>query len=119
MKDYTQIETSSLTPEDALNDDEFKLKPQDVFEYVAIDKIILKSFADFMTVDEVGETMIWISKYCIDKLEPQYDVMNSPVVKMAVGQAVESHKRRIMGEYLKRYKQFVGAKAQRQRPKDT
>ena len=119
MKDYTQIEISSLTTEDALNDDEFKLKPQDVFEYVAIDKIILKSFAEYMQRDDISETMIWVSRYCIDGLEPQYDKMESPVVKMAVGQAVESHKRRLMKEYLSRYKKFVGAKQQRQKDKDT
>ena len=56
--------------------------------------------------------------YCIDGVTPNYSALQSAAVKIAVRSIVAGHQRRMNTEYLKRYKQYVGAKQRQARLRD-
>lgn len=115
MTDYRQMDVSTLTLDDALNDAEWGKRPWDYVSFVAIDTGILESFADFTFTDaELVETMRAVAVYCVTGEQPDYASMGTTAVKMAVRMLIRAHDARINAEYLKHYKQYVAAMKKKQ-----
>ena len=113
MTDYRQVDVTTLTLDDALNDAEWGKRPWDYVAFVAIDAGVLESFADFNDA-EIAETMRAVAAYCVTGEQPDYGSMGTTAVKIAVRTLTHNHDARINAEYLKHYKQFVSAKKKKQ-----
>lgn len=117
MTDYLEKDINAITVEEAMADDEWGLKPGDVTEYIGIDIPVLATFADF-TDQELIETMRTVTAYYVDGVIPDYSTLRSAAVKIAVRSIIAGHQRRMNTAYLKRYKQYVGAKQRQARLRD-
>lgn len=114
MRDYTDIDPSTLTVEDAQADELFRKTPGDYFEFIALDASILESVAFDFSLDEAGEALMAIADFCVNGTEPEYSAFSSTAVKGLVRSAIKAHKRRMDSEFLRHYRQFVAAQAKRQ-----
>lgn len=113
MTDYRQVDVTTLTFDDALNDTEWGKRPWDYVAFVAIDAGVLEGFADF-TDAELAETMRAVAAYCVTGAQPDYGSMGTTAVKIAVRTMIRAHDARINAEYLKHYKQYVAAMKKKQ-----
>lgn len=113
MKDYTSIDTSQLTIEDALADELFNRTPFDYFEYIAIGADVIEGLPDF-TVEEAGEVFKAVANYCITGQYPEYGEMGTTAVKVTVRGLIHAHEKRMNSEYLRHYRQFVSTQAKKQ-----
>jgi hypothetical protein len=66
------------------------------------------------TIDEAGEALVAIADFCVNGTEPDYTCFSSSAVKGMVRSVISAHKRRMNGEYLRHYRQFVATQAKKQ-----
>lgn len=114
VTDYLNMDVSALTVDDARHDTEWGKQPHDFFRYVTIDTAVLTTFDDF-TDEEIVQTIKAIRAYCLEGELPDYRTMKSTAVKVAVRSVIAAHEERMTGEYLKKYKQYAGAKQRQAR----
>lgn len=117
VTDYRNVDISTLTVDDALHDADWGKRPCDFFKYVTIDTAVLTTLDDF-TDDEIAQSMRAIRAYCLAGVLPDYSTMKSTAIKVAVRSVIAAHEERMNGEYLRRYKQFAGAKQRQARLRD-
>lgn len=114
MRDYRDIDTSTLTVDDALNDELFTKTPQSYFEYTCFDRSVMENVVFDCTIDEAGEALMAIADFCVNGTEPDYSCLSSAAAKGMVRSVIGAHKRRMEHEYLRHYKQFVAVQAKKQ-----
>lgn len=114
MLDYTSIDTSTLTVDDALNDRTFNKTPRDYYEYTCFDASIMENVIFDFTIDEAGEALMAIADFCVNGTEPDYSVFSTTAVKGMVRNVIGAHKKRMNAEYLRHYRQFVATQARKQ-----
>ena len=118
MKDYKNIDVSSLTVDDALADEQFGKRPVDYFDYACIGAEQLESVFYDLTISEAGEVLKHYADYCMVSLhdpedgynpdyEPNFKEMSSAAVKGMVRTLVKSHRKRMESEFLRHYRQYV------------
>lgn len=113
MIDYTCIDTSNLTVEDAMADEMFGKTPYDYFEYICFGADVIEGIPDF-TRNEAGEVLQAVANYCITGQYPDFSKMSTTAVKVTVRSLIHAHERRMNAEYLRHYRQFVATQAKKQ-----
>lgn len=114
MIDYTSIDTSTLTVDDAMADELFKKSPRDYFEYTCFDASIMESVICDFSLDEAGEVLMTVADFCVNGTEPDYSALSTTAVKATVRTIINAHTRRMNAEYLRHYRQFVASQAKKQ-----
>ena len=116
MNDYRQVDVSSLTIDDALQDKEWGKAPWDYFAFIAIDASVVEGFTDY-TDAELAETMRAVAAYCTTGAYPDYSAMKTTAAKITVRTLIRDHEARMNAEYLKHYRQYVSAMKKKQEQK--
>lgn len=115
MSKYTDMDTKSLTLDDALNDADWGKHPRDYLKYITIEFPILQSIAEDYTAEETKRLMQVLALYYVDGIEPDYSSIESSGVKQAVRVTIAGQRERIESVYLTHYKQYVSAIQRRER----
>ena len=113
VDDYKGMDLTTLTFDDAMNDDGFDKKPTDVVKYCGLDDSFMRSIPDFND-DELLAFMRAMSDFYNDNREPDYTTITSTAVKMALRSCIANHKERIKAAYVKAYQSFVRGKKRTQ-----
>lgn len=114
MKDYRSIDTAALTLDDALADEVFHKDPWDYYEFIAINADVMESIDQDFTLEEAGEVLKILARYCNTGNYPDYSQMSTTAVKATVRTLIHAHDMRMKSEYLRHYRQFVTSQQKKQ-----